>query len=179
MLIKEIKDKFFEEYKKLVEEAANKQSKEFILNEDVIHAQVVIENLFLNAKKNINIFSGELNPEVYSSSGVVNNIKRFLEKKANRISILLQNGNNSKLEDNAFVKLCRGFEQKCQIKMVNEKDKNRKNHFITVDGQAYRFEPDNKKPKAIACFNDKKFSMEIDKQFKILFGRGNIIPATR
>ena len=38
MLIKEIKDKFFEEYKKLVEEAANEPSKEFILNEDVIHA---------------------------------------------------------------------------------------------------------------------------------------------
>ena len=109
----------------------------------------------------------------------MNNIKRFLEKKANRIRILLQNGNNSKLEDNAFVKLCRGFEQKCQIKMVNEKDKNRKNHFITVDAQAYRFEPDNKKPKAIACFKDKKFSMEIDKQFEILFGRGKIIPATR
>ena len=170
--LKEFKKEIFENYKEYVKEKAKKKDAEIFPNGTVEHAKVVIENLFEIAQRKINIFSGQL-ADVYESDVILENIKKFLEKSNSELKILLQDveKNSKKLKKNAFVKLCEDFSEKCEIQTAAEDDKTRKNHFITVDGKSYRFEPNKKEKRAIACFNDKDFTKKIDGVFKAMFER--------
>ncbi len=173
--LEEFENKIFESYKEVVGEKAKNKDKEIVSNGSVAHAQVVIENLFLHAKKQINIFSGQL-ANVYESDAILANVGEFLKKNNSKLKILLQDTEKGgkKIRENAFIKLCKEFPKgKCEIKIATEYDKKRKNHFITVDSRAYRFEPNKKEKKAIACFNDKDFTGRIDEVFKKIFSRAD------
>ena len=88
--IRELEESCFEEYKKAVKESAENKSEDLIPNGGVEHAQVVIENLFNIARKNINIFSGQLNHKVYAVDNIVSSIDRFFNKTKGTLRILLQ-----------------------------------------------------------------------------------------
>ena len=77
------------------------------------------------------------------------------------------------LENNDLIKLCREFSGRSEIKVVtDQEDKKRNNHFITVDDEAYRYEPDKNLTDAIVCFNAKEFVVKVNKVFNDLFKRG-------
>ena len=170
--IRELEESCFEEYKKAVKESAENKSEDLIPNGGVEHAQVVIENLFNIARKNINIFSGQLNHKVYAVDNIVSSIDRFFNKTKGTLRILLQEKDVT-LENNDLIKLCREFSGRSEIKVVtDQEDKKRNNHFITVDDKAYRYEPDKNLTDAIVCFNAKEFVVKVNKVFNDLFKRG-------
>ena len=171
-----------DKYRKEVKELADNKSSSIIPNSSIEHAAVLIENLFSHAGHSIRIFSGNLNPEVYSKSEVVCAAEKFLSKDSSegekRLEIIVQggigDGNENKLFD-----LCKTYDSVCGIKLADEQDKSLGSHFIVTDKTAYRLEPDRNQHVAYACFNNPVSACQLDKAFNEMFERGNVYERER
>lgn len=162
-------------YRKHVKKLADESSSELIANGGTEHAEVLIENIFEHAGNAVRVFSGELNARVYGSSGIVENAKEFLQSGADhKLSILIQNKEVlSSLEKHDLIKMCIELNtDMCEIRVVNEADKDVGHHFVVMDEVGYRFEPDREKPTAVACFYDVDNAKLLVSSFDNMFSRG-------
>ncbi len=175
MVSQQEKNALFSEYIKKMEEKARTGSSDIIPNGTIEHASVLIACLFSYAKKKINIFTGHLNPEVYASNEVMKSIKNVLNRKI-KMEVLVQDSILLS-EENKFLKFLKDKEEIFKIKEIDQKDRVRKNHFITIDDSAFRFEPDKNKPLGLGCFNSPDFVTQLNERFVEMFGRGKeLIP---
>lgn len=168
-------------YKMMVKRLADSKSSELIPNGGTEHAEVLIENIFSHANNVVRIFSGELNARVYGSSVVIDQAKDFLQSGAGKkIKILVQELDDASLQllkMHELVKMCREINaDACEIKSVDERDKEVGSHFVIMDDQGYRLEPDRSKPTGIGCFNDDKTAAQLSKIYDDMFSRGKDVP---
>lgn len=141
------------EYRQHVRSNAAKRDGTPIYNASVEHAAIVIEYLFANAKKTVDILSGNLTARVYAHHTIIEQALLFLSSAPeNKLRIILENDLPQLREIHPFFKACAGFE-KVELRIA-PKDLQEKYdfHFIVTDKDNYRFEFDKKKPSAIAAF---------------------------
>lgn len=175
MVSKQEIDALFSKYIREMEEKARTKSSDIIPNGTIKHASVLIACLFSYAKKKIDIFTGHLNEEVYADNKVIDSAENFFKKDKIKMQILIQDSTHLS-KKNDFFDLCKANKKFCKIREVDEKDEGKKNHFITIDDTAFRFEPDKNKPLGLGCFNNQQFATHLNERFVEMFGRGRVIP---
>jgi hypothetical protein len=155
-----------EYYKSKVEHLADTRSSEIIGNNNFEHAKILIENLFKIAKNKIKIFTGK-GSQIFNDE-----IIKILEKKKTdgvKISIKCE---NDLVDYDAL--------NSAGIKVEKTISSNPfKNHFVTVDESAYRFEEEHEENattvKAQACFGDTEGNAKfLDNLFRDILVQQNI-----
>jgi hypothetical protein len=156
--------KEFEDYKKAVTSYARDRKSFTFNNKGASHASVVIGNLLRTAKKEIKIYSGSLNSEIYDLPEVFNELEKILE---------------SSIEVVVIVDSLRGVEESNALQLVREEANRFENvtfivdqneilatkegeeelsHFIVADKEAFRLEENAQEYKAVCDFNNKEVS---------------------
>ncbi len=148
-------------YRERVEEAAVKCDGEMIANSSVEHAQIVIERLFLNANKIVNIFSGSLNIEIYGADNIVRAVKMFVKKPDVTLNIILEEEIDSEHPLSEVLSL--GNVRKDVL--PKEVAESVECHMITVDEDSYRFEMDKYHPQSMVSWGKKEFTVKLNKLF--------------
>jgi len=168
-----------DDYRKMVKKLADAKSSQLIPNGGTDHAEVLIENIFSHANDIVRIFSGELNARVYGSAPVLAKAKAFLKSgTGKKIKILIQemnisNSNKDYLIAHDLIKTCKEVNpDACEIKFASGDDKEIGSHFVIMDNQGYRLEPDRKKPTGVGCFNDKGRATALSVFYDKMFDRG-------
>lgn len=163
-----------EQYKAYVRKRAEEKSNTLIPNGGIQHAEVLIESLFGCAEDTVSVFTGGLNSQVYATGAVLASVKRFLSVTSHHLNILIQE-KEKVAKNNELITLCEKTEYKsqCTIKYVtNSDDADVDSHFVVADDFAYRLEPDRLRPTAVACFNGKDISSQLNTKFTEMFDRG-------
>jgi len=163
-------------YNEMVRDFADQKSEDLIPNSGLEHAEVLVKNIFSHASNEVRIFTGRLNPSVYGTPEVIKSITGFLHDGTDRkIKILLQDIDPNKLGDfkkNHLYKLCKEWPDSCEIKTT---DSELQSHFVVMDDNGYRIEPDKSEPVGIGCFNDKDLSERLVTLFDGLFTTGTVL----
>lgn len=161
-----------DEYRKRVAELARTRTGEPIANGSFEHAAIIIEQMFKSANKHISILSGNLNPRVYGRDQVVDEAKLFLAQSNHTAKILLESDDQLLVNDHPFFE-CLKNNHNLEVRIVptNLRDKY-KYHFLVMDGDSYRFEPEKDEPTAVAAFGDKETSERMTDIFSVLWDWG-------
>ncbi len=164
------KEKLLLEYKESLKRKIELRSSELVPNGTVEHAAVLISTLFSYAKDKIEIFTGKLNPLVYTNGQIMDSAEEVLKNKKVKMEILIQEKDDS-LQENSFLNFCQK-NKNCKIKEASAEDRRRINHFVVVDSKAFRFEPDKNRPLAVGCFYRPDFAKQLNDFFAEMFQRG-------
>ena len=129
-------------YKQLVKKLRRNKSSEYISNGQKNKVLIAINELIRDADKEISIYSGSLNKEIWEDESV----KEYLSNFAGKLRILV----DKKPEENTYNK----YTKKLQSPLEDL------GHFLTIDNTGFRLEKNNiadedhDKATAIICFND-------------------------
>lgn len=146
-----------DEYRNHVESIASRRDGEPIYNASVRHASIVIENLFAEAKRRVDVLSGFLNARVYGRQMVVEEARLFLASSANnRLRIILERDSPEDREIHPFFQVCSRF-SRVELRIASPSVQSLYDfHFVVMDDDSYRFESDKTKAAAIAAFGHKE-----------------------
>lgn len=151
-----------DEYKKVLDELANKASEEFINNSSIDHAATMIEILFRHAKGKIRILTDHLTSTVYDRPELKEAARQFMEKEDSEICIIMQLHADTTAEEraeSAFIAFLKEYKEKVKFyKTVNSSKLDKlKWHFLVTrtdkDKIALRVEIDTVKRYATGSFN--------------------------
>ena len=157
------------DYTNKVRRLADNRAGEPVYNESLEHAVVILQNMFSHARKSICILTGRLNEDAYGDPGVVKEARRFLESPDRRIRILFEDEYLKDVAHHPFLAIETG-QKKIEKYFVPEKlQNNYKFHFIVMDEDSYRFEPDRKEYKAVAAFGDAQGGQNLGRLFEQLW----------
>ena len=143
-----------------------------VYNASLEHAVVILQNMFSRADDSIYILTGELNTEAYGRDEVVREARGFLKSSKHRVRILFE---DERLLDEGYVAkhpllaIETGQEQIEKRRVPKELQPNYKFHFVVVDQDSYRFEPDREKHEAVAAFGDAEGAQNLKKLFEELW----------
>ncbi len=156
-----------ERYRETVNQLASTKSDTRFSNKGNEHAQIVVEAMVRNAIYEINIFSGRLSKDFYTSSAILDAFKSFFENATRRLTILTEF-----TPDNESVKALTELasDEQIIIRSLNtcsddERSKKSISHFMTADGQAYRFEIADASREAVVNFNEPDVAQALNKIF--------------
>ncbi len=170
------------EYRKLIEELAEKRANRRVPNGHPEHASILLETMFKRAEHDVRIYTGALNETVYGRPGLIEALKRFIARPGARLRVLLQDQH-----DAAWVK------SQPMIKALYEKNRrdnvevavatgvyatNKAKHFSVMDDCGFRFEHDHSQTQAVANFNEPEIALELASVFDIVFGQAKPIQLT-
>ena len=153
---------------------------EVIFNRSPEHAGILIASLISTSQSKVDILSGCLSSEVYAYSRVIEEA-RSASSRGNltiRIAldgrdgdrILLVDELRSQLHNSAFINAFRADTVSLDVRYVpTEASEQYKNHFVVVDGTAFRYERNFRNTEAFANFNDKKNANELLRRFEVIF----------
>jgi hypothetical protein len=148
-----------EKYKRLVEYLRTTQSKRTIRNGSKEMVLIALENLIDIAEKEINIYSGKFNLNIWGDDRVKNKLSK---KKDIDIKILLE-----ELPEQTEKELSQCYPN---IQFRKIKEKFGIGHFLTVDKSSFRLEkanntPNNEEISAIFSFNRRDINRYLRKKF--------------
>lgn len=163
-------DMTLEEYRQFVRSQAREQDGQAIYNESIEHASIVVENLFKNAEKKIDVLSGSFNARVYGRDEVVKEAELFLASSLeNKLRIILESDSEESRSLHPFFRACSHFPN-LEVRIAPESVQNQYDfHFVVMDGTSYRFEGDKTKPAAVAAFGDEAGAQNLDKIHSLLW----------
>ena len=127
-----------------------------ILNSTWKHAEILFRHLLdlaLNEKKDVRIISGNFNPDFYN--GFADLIKKILKNNVVNVISLGSDEKNIVKNNNFLSELINS--ENGSIATLKGQRYSKTPHFLLVDKEAYRFEIDHSKTKAVANFNNFKF----------------------
>ncbi|WP_434637390.1 hypothetical protein MLC35_01025 [Sulfurimonas sp. NW7] len=149
------------EYKRYVEEAREKKEDFRFANSSTDHAKILIENIILDANRNIKILTDSFNEFFYNQ--LKENFINFLKKDANnKLEIILSSKEKNSLLDELKSK----FLDQVSVILIDKeklpKDKETEEivNYIVNDNNAFRYEYSDKDleygvVEAVANFNNK------------------------
>lgn len=151
-----------------------------IYNATVEHASVVIENLFANANRTVDILSGTFNARVYGRTTVVEEAKLFLASSTgNRLRIILEEDSPHERSIHPFFKVCSEWPN-VELRIASRRVRDLYGfHFVLMDDDCYRFESDKTKSSAIAAFGHKEGAQNLQGIYEYLWDqcdRVTVIP---
>ena len=158
------------DYMNKVKRLADDRTGEPVYNASLEHAVVILQNMFSHARKSICILTGRLNNDAYGHPEVVREARRFLESPDQRIRILFEDeGLLENVAHHPFLAIETGQEKIEKHFVPKELQQNYQFHFIVVDEDSYRFEPDREKYEAVAAFGDAEGGQNLGRLFEQLW----------
>lgn len=146
-------------YRKLILDAIAFRNGEPVLNGSPAHADVVFTEMFRNARHEMRILSGNLNPDAYGSNNVRGALSGFLDREG-KVKIVLED--DSDMDNHPLKDLLR----RCEIHPLDPDIKDQVDyHMVVMDEIGYRFEQDSQECKAIVAFGDDERSQKLIRVF--------------
>lgn len=160
-------------------DAAN--SAELINNSSTAHAIPLIARLFARGRQTIRVFSGSLDPGIYAKPPIIEALGVFLVGRGGNLNILIEKSRDVVPDDallgpsGMLAALCDRFGpsvlDNVKVRRANVAREGL-SHFLVVDGEGFRLEPDSSKHEAVAAFNLPEFANRLHEAFDALFARG-------
>jgi hypothetical protein len=153
-----------------VEQAARNgraNQSEIIFNRSSKHATTLISCLLSEAKESIQIWSGNLNADVYDSAPVIEALIGALNGGVT-VSVILD-GRDSFLSKKSSSFLGLLSAKKMTVKDISPYTGDNKSHFVVIDKVKYRFEPDWQEYEAFANFYDPIIGEALSNRFARTF----------
>ena len=155
---------YLNDYRARVYQAAERRGGEPFFNTSRDHATIIVERMFFDAFKQVDVLSGNLTPQVYGRIDVIREADRFLRKPDRKLRILLENDQDFRA-GNPFVRHfahCRNVNVRTVPKKVQEQYSF---HLLVTDTNSYRVEPDKTKTFAIVAFGSHKNAAHLRRIF--------------
>lgn len=165
-----------EQYRDLVMDAAKSKNGDPIYNASLEHAAILVENLFKVAERDVNIFSGSLNPRVFGGSKVLDRAAQFLGRSGSKVRIIVENEADIDIEDHPFLKRFKDTDDLELVRLDKDLSEKTAYHFIVADSDSYRFEKNKSKPAAVASFGDAPGGERLSTIFEKLWQKSKVIP---
>jgi len=143
-------------------------------NRDMLHGAIVMSQIFITAKSNINIFAGDFNGDICGKTMYQHSLKKAVQDNDVKVKIVFE---EMPREESPGLKLIKSLlatnPENIQIKILNDdfkKPGNNEalNHFTIADDLIFRYEIDKKNYKAFCNFDDKKLAEKLKANFEIL-----------
>ncbi len=185
-LTNELSTLSIDDFKKIIDEIAEKKSERIFKNGNAENANVVIANIFKHSDR-VKSFAQSMN-------GIVGNclpfyleqVKIFLQKPNSKIEIVLEDLLEKRSDVlHYLLEQRRNGSDKIEIKKASEEfknaiqeisvDKNKKLHFLIGDDDKFRVQYDPDKKSAYFCFNNKEITQKIDAVFQKYWSTCSVI----
>ena len=154
-----------EVYKELVQKRVLEFNGEPISNGQIEHAAILVVELVRVAKKELNLFVGNLNSRVYGQKAFVEEVRTFLGTTGRKVKIILEAPEEIDVNDHRFVREFASNDDVEFFTYTGNAEMAPNYHFVLADGHSYRFEADKKSISAVAAFNDPKGAGVLAKRF--------------
>lgn len=139
------------DYRARVYQAAERRGGEPFFNTSLDHATIIVERMFFDAFKQVDILSGNLTPQVYGRIDVLRQADRFLGEPDRTLRILLEDDRGFRAENPFFEHF--GHCKNVNVRTVPKKVQGQYSfHLLVTDTNSFRVEPDKTKPDAIVAF---------------------------
>ncbi len=142
-----------EEYRTRIRAALIGEDERPMFNGSLRHAQIVIEEAFKAASKQVRILSNGLDSECYGQQPLIDIVRQFLNMKETTLSILVEKSRDDVCQGRFY----KNFESEIgegRIKLAfvpAEISDDYQFNFLVVDESAYRFEADRRMPEAVVA----------------------------
>ena len=167
-------------YRDQVEALADKHNGEPVYNSSLEHTAIVLQSMLSRARRSVKLLTGELNRNAYGRRTVVEQIRRFVEDKSHSVKILCEDktlADGEARETHPFLQAVKS-KSHVELRHVPRGLQSRYSfHFMLVDGDSYRFEPDRDKFGAVAAFGDKDGGKNLDHIFSTLWAAAGVASA--
>lgn len=154
-------------YKKLINEFSEAQSRGIVPNNITPHSQLLLTKFLEQAKRHVEIFSGELNEDIYGSPDVCSAASEFLERDGAVLDILLERAPDN-LKNHPLIEVCQASSKgTCNVHQwdTTKQPKLPDSHFVVVDGKAWSFKLDKGQPMNLGCFNNPVVGKKLHESF--------------
>ena len=165
---KEMKNEINPDYRGIIDRCAESGENFVINNGNAMHAAYLLTKFFVIAKKQMQIFTGELFAKVFDEPHLIEAAVNFLSSNADRkivVAFQEEEGKSSKVLERDFVKkLTTTLPEnsgKLEIYSISLDLDGQVNHFAVMDSSAFRYELDHDKKSAVANFGDRKNSSKL------------------
>ncbi|MBC5764144.1 hypothetical protein [Ramlibacter albus] len=160
-------------YRALVRRLAEKRDPEIISNSSIDHATVLVAEMLRRGQGEAHIFSGALNPALYSTPEVIGAMTSFLTAADSCVKIIVQE--KEKAIPNWEIFLSRMTVEpemldRIDIRVGNDFVVSQPFHFTTVGSDFFRFEPDREKHEAFASFGRPGDVAQMTEVFEAFWG---------
>ena len=158
-------------YREKVEALANERQGEPLYNDSMEHAAIVLQSLLSRAERSIKLLTGELNRDTYGRQAIVKQVQRFLADKAHSVQILYENEAlvNAPAEEHPFLRAVKGYSQVELRHVPRWLQSSYDFHFLLIDDDSYRFEPNTARFAAVAAFGDEAAGQNLRDLFSKLW----------
>ena len=159
-----------EEYKKKVIECiSNPECEDVILNNNIQHATILIEQIFRHATHTVKLLSVSLDAALYNQTNVLDAMRDFLKKETTRLEIVTEKEICSK-SNAALLGILDKYKAQVGCKIAEPwLSKQYKYNFLTSDDSTYRFEGDKNKHEATAEFHNKSHVLKLNSVFDKIY----------
>jgi len=162
-------------YRLLIDRLARGSVNQRIPNGHPMHAAILMESMFENARNDMRIFSGQLAGETYDQPELIDAACRFLERPGARLRILLQD--TLPIEELARKRLVVELAEKNSRRLgamelrtaTGVYASGAAKHFAVMDDRGFRFEVDHPGTQAIANFNEQDAARDLSAAFDAAF----------
>ena len=159
-------------YREKVEALARKRDGTPLYNDSVEHAAIILQSMLSSAQRSVKVLTGELNKEAYGRRAIVDQVKQFIEDESHSLQILYEDKTleqEGAKERHPFLEAVAG-KSRVELRHVPEQLQSRYEfHFMVVDGDCYRFEPNKEKFGAVAVFGDTQGGENLEELFSTLW----------
>lgn len=171
-------------YELVVRDLASTRSEKIFYNSGYEHATIVMENMFLEAKREIKMLTGSFNGLVCDDAGerFISALKTFLLGKG-KLKAIMNEYEPSEVETNSILSILRQYSgdneyrENIQIRITSRKLtlNNFDVHFLIADSSMYRLEYDTKKFLAEFSFKGKERAGILQSHFDRMFEESSVL----
>ena len=161
-------------YRAKVEMLANRRKGEPVYNDSIEHAAIILQNVFSHAHHSVKILTGELNRDAYGRRSIVDAVKRFVGDDSHTLQILFENEGLTAeqiFEEHPLLRAIAGNDRVHLRRVPRNLQESYGFHFVLMDSDGYRFEPDKRKFGAVAAFGDEAGGKHLGELFSTLWER--------
>ncbi len=167
----------FISYRARVRRLAQARQGDPVYNDTLDHAAVIMQNMFSYAGESVRILTGSLNPDVYGRAEIVEEARHFLRKSNDReIYILFEDKEATEdrwRKQHSFLSGLMDYSRQIHLRFVpDEWQETYDFHFVVMDDDSYRFEPDKTMFRAVAAFGDRPGGSNLRGLFDRLWSNG-------
>ena len=160
-------------YRARVEALAKERDGEPLYNASIEHATIILQSMLSHAQRSVKLLTGELNKEAYGRRAIVNQVKRFVGEESHSLQILYEEealGQENTADRHPFLEAVADKSQ-VELRYVPKGLQSRYGfHFMVIDGESYRFEPNKERFEAVAVFGDREGGKNLEELFSTLWG---------
>ena len=163
------KDEMLEQsYRESVEALERLKSSKVFQNGMPVHAAIIFETFFRHAKKAVKIFCRNLSRDVFDEPWLLEAAQKAVLERGVSLSVFVK----EQPDQSSFLNWLRRNEGHPAVvfasNVSDEPSAHKQFNFATMDGRAYRFEPNENEVAACACMNDRETTMLLDNFFSRL-----------